>query len=259
MSCLNPNYNPRPTREWGRFENPCAYEAQGFTSSIGDYEIAILKKGNVLQYKKNSANINKNQRYAQIARGAWTNRTTTWATQSQTYTNPNMTSLRRVGYTGINAETLAPTTDPITCNVPILPTNNSLPINNGGGESPSSPPIIPPPTPGSGSNTVLPPIIPITPAAPIIIPDGGTLICNVSENICTGEIYGETKSQFCYPTTDSDVPGPIMLLCYNDGLPTYYPRTRRTYPTSGNKWPQGAKLLFSANSIVPVNNRNLLS
>ena len=72
-------------------------------------------------------------------------------------------------------------------------------------------------------------------------------------NICTGEIYSETISQFCYPTTDSDVPGPVIFLCYNDGLPTYYPRTRRVYSAGGNKWPQGEKLLFSANSIVPTN------
>lgn len=76
----------------------------------------------------------------------------------------------------------------------------------------------------------------------------------ISENPCTGQIYSVTGNQNCYPTSDSDVPGPVIGLCYNDGLPTYYPRNRYTYSAGGNKWTQGEKFLFSANSIVPVNN-----
>jgi hypothetical protein len=89
----------------------------------------------------------------------------------------------------------------------------------------------------------------------LVIPNGGTLICNTSENICTGEVYSKTRSQFCYPTSDSDVPGPITYLCYNDGLPTYYPRVRRVFSAGGNKWPTNAKFIFSANSIKPTNSR----
>lgn len=76
MSCLGPTYNPRPPREWSRFSTPCT----ALTSSItpqNAYNLAMLAKGNVLQYKKNSSNITKNQRYSQIARGSWTNRNTT--------------------------------------------------------------------------------------------------------------------------------------------------------------------------------------
>ena len=256
MSCLGPNYNPQPTREWSRFENPCAYEDNPITIQNGiAYRLEVLKKGNVLQYKKNSSNITKQQRYAQIARGLWTNRTTTWATQTQTYTNPNTNSLRRSNFTNFNTVTLDPTSEPITCPAPVLPPNYALPTNYGIASSSGS--VIPPTNNTGNTNPVLPlvppPQVPIDPT-PVIIPDGGTLICNVSENICTGEIYGITESQFCYPTTDSDVPGPIISLCYNDGLPTYYPRTRRNYSAGGNKWPQGEKFIFSANSIVPVNN-----
>jgi hypothetical protein len=256
MSCLGPNYNPMPPREWGRYENPCAYMAENPMDVKTElvYKYDVLKKGNILQYKKNSSNITKQQRYAQIARGLWTNRTTTWATQTQSYTNPNTNSLRRSNFQNLNTLTLAPTSAPITCPAPVIPTNYALPPVNGNSGSGSNPVLPPPPSHGSQTNPVLPPIVPVAEPDPVVIPDGGTLICNVSENICTGQIYDITSNQFCYPTTDSDVPGPIIGLCYNDGLPTYYPRTRRVYSAGGNKWPQGEKFLFSANSIVPTNN-----
>ena len=257
MSCLGPNYHPIPPREWSRFENPCAYSNVDVPKNVaGAYQLEVFKKGNILQYKKNSACITKKQRYSQIARGAWVNRTTTWATQTQSYTNPNTNSLRRSNYTNIDTSTLAVTSLPLSCTVPMPPLHYTLPIIiNSDNSGIKPPPIIPSPVPpsGSSSNQLLPPITPTIEPPPIVIPDGGVLICNVSENICTGEIYSETISQFCYPTTDSDVPGPVIFLCYNDGLPTYYPRTRRVYSAGGNKWPQGEKLLFSANSIVPTN------
>jgi hypothetical protein len=259
MSCLGPGYNPIPPREWSRFENPCAYSNIDVPqNAAAAYRIAVLKKGNVLQYKNNSANITKRQRYAQIAKGAWVNRTTTWATQTQVYTNPNTNSLKRANYVNLDTNTLLPTSLPLTCSVPAVPPNSILPpINTNGNSGPGAPPIVPPPVPpsaGSNSAPLLPPLYPVVEPAPVVIPDGGSLICNVSQNICTGEIYNETANQFCYPTSDSDVPGPIIYLCYNDSLPTYYPRVRRVYSAGGNKWPQGEKLIFSGNSIVPTNN-----
>jgi septal ring factor EnvC (AmiA/AmiB activator) len=252
MSCFGQNYNPEPTREWSRYENPCAYSNNPLVLYNGiAYKLDVLKKGNVLQYKKNSSNITKQQRYAQIARGLWTNRTTTWATQTQSYTNPNTNSLKRSNFQNYNTATLAPTSAPITCPAPIIPINFVLPYVNGGSDSAGAnpAPVIPPqqrPPLISPANPVIPPIIPIAEPEPVIIPDGGSLICNVSENICTGQIYGITENQFCYPTSDSDVPGPIIYLCYNDGLPTYYPRTRRVFAAGGNKWPQGEKFIKSA-------------
>jgi len=254
MSCLAPNYNPRPPREWGRYENPCAYiDNPEDPKPELVYRLEVLKKGNILQYKKNSSNITKQQRYAQIARGLWTNRTTTWATQSDRYTNPNTNSLRRSNFQNYNTVTLAPTSAPITCPAPVIPTNFVLPpVNGGSGSSgPNPAPVIPPqqnPPLISPENPVIPPIIPVVEPEPVI--------CNVSENICTGQIYDITANQFCYPTTDSDVPGPIIYLCYNDGLPTYYPRVRRAFASTGSKWPVGNKLYFSANSIQPANSAN---
>jgi hypothetical protein len=272
MSCLGSQYSPKPTREWTRYENPCIYESfpnnsvvyvpllkQYVSSEELSYELAVLKKGNILQYKKNSANITKSQRYAQIAKGSWTNRNTTWATQGVTYTNPNTTSLKRINYSDVvvnpsNNVTSSSTTytvtsaDGVFCTPSTSPTQNGfVPTNNSSGDS--NQPAMPPknselPTPNT---PVIPSIVTPPPVTEVRIANGGNLICNISENICTGQIYKQTTSLNCNPLSASDVPGPsLSRFCYNSSLPTYYPRTKLTYGTSGNKWPTGAKLIFPA-------------
>ena len=200
-------YLPIPPRVWSRVQNPCsviAYNnddpAANSDFARADYERQMLLKGNILQYKKNSSNLTKKQRYTQIAKGMWTNRTKTWATQSDTYTNPNMTSLLRVNSSVLD------------------PSNNTF----------SSPP-----NPfGCPTNT---------------IQDGGNLVCNVVVDPCTQEVVKRTQSQqLCNPTTDSDVPGRIQDLCWNDGTQTWYPRQRYIMPTSGSSWPEGYKGFVSA-------------
>ena len=57
------SYNPIPPRVWSRVQNRCLFE-QGLTT-----ETRILAKGNVLQYKKNSSNLTKQQKYSQISKG----------------------------------------------------------------------------------------------------------------------------------------------------------------------------------------------
>lgn len=217
MSCLGKNYNPVPTKEWYRFENQCVYNTQSLGSLFKNkkiaYENAVLYKGNILQYKNNSAGLTKKQIYAQIARGMWTNRTTSWATQTQTYTNPNTKSLKRVNYTEI-------VINPVTAGGNVIRADGVF-----------------------CEATDLTPDLNAT----IVIPDGGNLVCNVTENQCTGQVYKVTQNNNCNPLSASDVPGPTTAaLCYNSALPTYYPRVKRTYGTSGDKWPQGAKLIFPA-------------
>ena len=178
-------YNPNPPRVWSRVQNSCSVIAYknddpGANTNFAqaDYERQMLLKGNILQYKKNSSSLTKKQRYTQIAKGMWTNRTKTWATQSDTYTNPNMTSLLRVNSSILN------------------PSNNTFSR---------------PPNPFGCFITA--------------IPDGGNLVCNVVVDPCTQEVIKRTKSQqLCNPTTDSDVPGKIQPLCWNDGTQTWYPR-----------------------------------
>jgi len=257
MSCYKNNcYLPNPTREWSRVQNSCSLETTNSNNSLVQvpyskkvvpgsqigYYLAMLNKGNVLQYRANSSNSTQAQKYSKIAQGKWVNRNTTWAVQSSSgYTNPNTTSLQRSGnfiniaIDPITGQVLGPTTLPVTCPTPLIPFNPYIPINGGGG-SINEPPTPPPVQPTIDSN-IFPPIIPVTPIAPIVIQDGGTLVCSIQENICTGQIKSTLAQQLCNLTTDSDVPGPIQPLCWNDGNPTWYPRQRYVMTNSGNKWP----------------------
>ena len=279
MSCLGPDYNPVPTREWYRFQNACpgtapqadeALSANAADPTVGvlqgyKYILPVYKKGNVLQYKKNSSNLTQNQRYAQIAKGMWTNRTKTWGSQSESVTNPNSDLLKRVNYDTFvipnysvdGTEVVEPVlaTSDITSCMPIpaknfaaLPPRSNLVNNN-----PTVPVVV-----KSTTTLTMPPYV-YRPKiiTQVAIQTGGSLIGTIVANPCTGKILQQTYNQECYPSSDSDVPGPSTILCWNDGLQTYYPRTRLTYGTSGNKWPTNAKLIFSANSIKPVNPVNV--
>jgi hypothetical protein len=272
MSCYGENcYLPQPPNAWYRVQNDCSlitsvenngivkvpYTNQLVPASSINIVMAMLNKGNILQYKKNSSNLTKAQRYSKIAKGQWINRNTTWATQStRGYTNPNTTNLKRSGNVvniaidPITGSIIGPTTLPVTCDIHNIPINPVLPDNIGGDST--IPPILPPPIePTPGSNT-FPNIIPDTPIEPIVIQDEGTLLCSVQENICTGETKTSVSQQLCYPTSDSDVPGSIEYLCWNDGTPTWYPRQRYIMTNSDNKWPTNATLLSSINPYPPV-------
>lgn len=267
MSCLgngtSNNCIPNPPREWNRFENQCAYVLptdanpnsliyvplinKTVTIAEAAYLVQVYKKGNVLQYKGNSSNLTKQQRYAQIARGMWTNRTTTWATQSETYSNPNTQSLRRINYATIPLNPGATGNNQTLClPLPVTPQYNVLPDTATVTPGTEEPPIIPPPEepPAGESGKVMPPYEePVVPDQVLVIPDGGTLICSQIENICNGDIIKELSGIVeCTPTTAADVPGESQLLCWNDGDETYYPRQKLTYGTSGDKWPVNNKL-----------------
>jgi hypothetical protein len=256
MTCNN-CYLPNPPRAWSRVQNSCSFfddfqQGGQVAASTVYLEYAMLNKGNVLQYKKNSSNLTKQQRYSKIAKGQWTNRNTTWATQStRGYTNPNSQGLQRANSINI---TLAgvPTTASVAC--PTFPNivYPPLPLISGGGSA--NPEVIPPPPPPptTNSGTELPPAIIEPPIQPIVIQDLGTLVCGTQENICTGTVIRQPTNTFCHPTSDSDVPGPITELCWNDGTPTWYPRQRYIMTNSANKWPVNATLLSAINIPAPV-------
>jgi Fibronectin type III domain len=272
------NYLVLPPREWFRFENRCATSIVDpflngkkknyvpFVNLIVNpddylYQQAVLQKGNVLQYKKNSSNLTKKQRYAQIAKGMWINRSKTYASQTESVTIPNTNSLKRVNASSFNVTTgQTTTTQGVSCPpLPSPPTFNSLP-NTHTGTNPNQP-VIPPPIPNPKDTAPIVPVI-VTPIQPedLIIADGGNLLCNISENPCTGEIYKVTHNIDCYPNTDSDVPGPFTLLCWDDAYPTNYPRTKLTYGTSDNKWPTNSKFITSAlNSPTAPTNLSITS
>jgi hypothetical protein len=273
MSCFNSNcYLPRPPRAWSRVQNSCSvitdtdnnglvidpYTRQLIPRIVLAKRIAMLNKGNVLQYKANSSNLTSSQKYSKIARGQWVNRNTTWATQStRGYTNPNTTSLKRSGNVvnvaidPITGAVIGPTIAPVTCLKPITTINEGLPSNGGGG-SDIKEPEIPPPVEPTPSSETFPSIIPDTLVEPIVIQDEGILICSVQENVCTGETTSSISQQLCHPTSDSDVPGPIQDLCWNDGTQTWYPRQRYVMTNSTDKWPVNAVLFSSVRPSPPI-------
>lgn len=222
------SYNPNPPRVWSRVQNLCTYTENSTYQSVyvplnketvplavADYQEKVLYKGNILQYKKNSSNLTKKQRYSQISKGYWVNRTKVFATQTQTYSNPNTTGLQRVNYNVY----------PYPNGIVGAPNNISGPFQYNV-QNPFE----------CSSNSVI---------------EGGSLICNKYVNPCTGEIIKQKKVLNCYPTTCSDVPGKIQELCWNEQLQTYYPRRRYIMNNSGTKWPQGYKGFVSAVTPVP--------
>lgn len=223
------NYIPIPPRVWTRVQSSCTYvlpdnsynsiyvPLTNQTLASGEAIVQEKKqyKGNILQYKGNSSRLTKNQKYSQISKGLWSNRTKVFATQSQTYTNPNTSSLARINYKSI----------PFPNEIVGSPNNISGPFQYG----------IPNPF-NCSTNT---------------IQDGGTLICSSYSNPCTGEIIQTVTEKQCFPTYCSDVPGQIMNLCWNPRLQTFFPRRRFTMNNSLNKWPQGYKGFQSAVTPYP--------
>ena len=217
-------YNPTPPRVWSRVQNQCTYTNN---STYSDLYIPLINKtlpsgqalylekqlykGNILQYKNNSSRITKAQKYSQISKGLWCNRTKTFATQTVTYSNPNTTGLKRINSSNI----------PFPNQIVGSPNNISGPYDYG----------IPNP---NGCTTSL------------SIQDGGSLVCNAYENPCTGQVTQNLVSQLCYPNYCSDVPGAIIDLCWNPKINTYFPRQRYFMNNSLNKWPQGYKGFVSA-------------
>jgi hypothetical protein len=260
MACLPPSitqtqtctYQVRPPRVWSRVQSSCSFEPLSDNNNVLNANTAavdtnMLEKGNVLQYKANSSRLTSKQRYSKIATGKWTNRNTGWATQNtRGYTNPNIQQLMRSGNTfNIELPDGTPTFLPVTCPDPEPPlVDEELPPQS----IPYDPFVteLPPVIPPLNAGTMLPPSNAIIPPLPVVIQDGGSLLCNVQQNICTGEIISQPANTPCHPTTDSNVPGRIQLLCWNDGTQTWFPRQRRIMTNSGNKFPYNYKFLVSA-------------
>jgi hypothetical protein len=271
QTCYGPGkcYLPNPTREWSRVQNNCPISIENISGKYTapyskkiiegaelQYTLQMLSKGNVLQYKKNSSNLTKKQQYSQIVKGYWTNRTITWANQSGTNANPNNKNLKRVG--GYNMFlTGQRTTLPVTCPKATFIPKPALPpagipnfiYGSGAGGSASGileiPPEVPPQDPVA--EAVMMPFVPYpTEPDPVVIQNEGVLIVNQTENPCSGEITTTVANRGCHPTTDSDVPGTIRELCWNDGIQPWYPRQRYVMTNSGNKWPANTTILKSA-------------
>lgn len=270
MSCFNSQcYLPQPPRAWFRVQNSCSlvndtntspansnplvrvpYTNKEVPNSQLGYELALINKGNILQYKINSSNLTKNLRYSKIAKGQWTNRTKTYAAQNDRgYTNPNVHNLLRVGGQNVTLAG-AQTGAPVTCPTILQQIYNMLPSQVSGGTQDQTIPPPVPPTPAG--QAVIVPTVPVPIVEPVVIQDFGNLVCGTSENVCTGEIIQPILLDNCHPTTDSDVPGPIQPLCWNDGNPTWYPRQQYVMNNSTDKWPVNAPLSSAVKPVPPI-------
>jgi hypothetical protein len=213
-------YNPLPPRVWSRVQNNCTFLTDSSynsvyipltnqTTSLGlaDIQEKIQYKGNILQYKNNSSRLTKKQQYSQICKGFGANRTKVFATQTQTYTNPNTTGLKRINYIEI----------PYPNQIVGLPNNPSGPFS-----------IIS----SDCSNN--------------IVQDEGSLICNTFVKPCSTEIIQTVYKPQCFPSYCSNVPGYPIELCWNPKLSTFFPRKRYIMNNSNNKWPVNYKGFISA-------------
>jgi hypothetical protein len=219
-------YLPIPARVWSRVQNPCVYNLlpsnsntayipltnQTVSLARANYQEKLLYKGNILQHKKNSFPMSKKQKYTQIAKGLGPNRKKVYATQSQTYTNPNTTGLLRVNSIEI----------PFPNEIVGAPNNISGPYQYN----------VPNPF-DCPSNS---------------LQDGGNLVCGTYTNPCTGEIIESsvTSADIYTPSYCSDVPGAPIELYWNKKVQSWFPRQRYTMNNSGDKWPQGYKGFVSA-------------
>jgi hypothetical protein len=237
MSCLAPNYNPNPTRVWSRVQNPCTFVDNRNISQVVNYyeEQQMFAKGNILQYKANSSNLTKTQKFSLIAKGKWTNRTTTWSSQTETYTNPNTRNQLRVNSTLIPISTFqASQTCKTICNNTVYKPYLNLPLSK-----------------QELDNQVINTFSSNNPCSTGYIEDGGTLIVNKIADPCTKKIIKQTfvPGIICSLSTSSNIPGPAVPLCWNKNIAPWYPKQRYIMTNSGNKWPVNYKGLVSANSL----------
>jgi hypothetical protein len=171
--CGIQGFVPDPPRVWTRYNgNDCpncasnyGYEAcANAAPPYSTYALDQRRKAEILKYKTNGAQMSKAQQYSMASRNALT-RKKSWATQTQTYTNPNVDNL--------------PETQ--------IPIDGVL-------------------------RTV-------------------SLQCSNQPAIR------------CSLTSGSDVPGPVIQLCFNPQIPLYNYKMQVTYPSGGTKWPMNSKII----------------
>lgn len=217
---------PPLSNEWNRFSNRIFLYTP---NPQAIYQKIANRKAYTLLHRQNASQLPAKLKYAAIAKGMWTNRKTSWASQSvqHTTTNPNVNQFLRVNKayldmtTGANIEQIQ-TIIPTSCQ----PNFAAIPY--------SDPTIPPPPPPSSNVNPSLPIIPPVSTfdiKNLIIIPEskaiaaldnqlqqilevGGSLVCTATANPCTGAILQEYSTNQCYPSSDSNVPGNGMLCSF---------------------------------------------
>lgn len=212
-------YLPQPPRAWSRVQNDCTYPPQvgDPVQLIADNAfLQMMRKGNVLQHKHNSWRMSRREAYSRMARGFnGPLRNQTFATQSETYTDPNIRRWARVG-----ARTI-----PYPNDAPGEPNNPAGPYA----------------------------IIYNQYCDTLDLVDGGTLVCTPNPTDPCAPFADTSTSNYddndnnnnritqlavvCAPSTASDVPGPAVSLCWAPALDSWFPRERRQMSNSTNKFP----------------------
>jgi hypothetical protein len=131
----SPVYNPNPTRLWSRFNYVCPCSPDQPSCSTDYDKLDERRKAEIFKYKANSSNITKKQQYANAASNRWlTGRKRGWATQTDTFTNPNTSTLKQVGNvlecTNNNVSSSLTSDSDVPGKVQKLSYNTSVPLYN---------------------------------------------------------------------------------------------------------------------------------
>lgn len=216
---------------WSRYRTP--------TIVLRTFAQQSQSKAVILQ-NKNQVNISTKQNYANIVRGF---------TQSP----PNSKNLKQVGFQKIGVSSIASNlissnvdqNSPLTsiCVSPkkskpaVLPVSSgNLPLTNPNTNLPA--PLPPPPSGPTPPYKILPKLAEKAKELVVydlILASGGSLLCNVTEDLCSGRLnWKNDQKVVCNPTSSSDVPGPIIQLCAGSMVGNIIaPQTRRTYLVGG--------------------------
>ena len=148
-ACGGVGYVPIPPRLWSRAGGnncPNCVSNNGYAACIGDnglsystYALDQRRKAEILKYKGNSAQLSRAQQYSMASRNALT-RKKSWATQTQTYTNPNVDNLPEIQNAGGVAVSLQCNGTTVRCSLtsdsdvpgPVIPLciDESVPLYN---------------------------------------------------------------------------------------------------------------------------------
>ena len=138
--------DPPPWSRAGGNNCPNCVSNYGYAGCIGSnglfystYALDQRRKAEILKYKGNSAQLSRAQQYSMASRNAFT-RKKSWATQTQTYTNPNVNNLPEIQNAGGVAVALQCNQPNVLCSLtsdsdvpgPVIPLciDESVPLYN---------------------------------------------------------------------------------------------------------------------------------
>ena len=230
------------TDTYGRRQTNCMMSSISLPKNIEELKNnpEMQRKANVLQYRRNQTPLSKKMIYSKKINGTWTKISKTYATQGDTFSNPNTQHLLRTGGTLASIGGNASSSNTYCIYHPeLFPSNQESPYITVPGYAYNRPPVnkrVPPPPEGPVIATpYIPP--PVTPSEEpnYVAPVGGVLSCSqrveqTCETTIDGQtVLGTTYKRECYPSYMSDVPG-NGVLCWDDAVVSW--NSPQTYTTT---------------------------